>query len=152
MTFLQLHASTLTPPTHKSLASYLFPPIRYPISPLHLVCARLSPLPCLARCLALYRHPYLYISPSSRFIRYHKHLDAKTGLLTGIHGKQCPVSLHRHVTCYGWKSLKACLIDSNFWPLPRASAEASCHGVRDPASTSPLGIACHSMTMPYLHT
>ena len=43
-----------------------------PIAPLHLVCARLSPPPALALNLSLHRHPYLYIPPSSRFIRAHK--------------------------------------------------------------------------------
>jgi hypothetical protein len=43
-------------------------------------------------------------------------LDAKTGLLTGlltgIQGWKCPVALSQ--TCYGSKSLKVILMDSNF--------------------------------------
>jgi hypothetical protein len=47
-------------------------------------------------------------------------LDAKTGLLTGlltgIQGWKCPVALSQ--TCYGSKSLKVILMDSNFGGHP----------------------------------
>ncbi len=47
-------------------------------------------------------------------------LDAKTGLLTGlltgIQGWECPVALSQ--TCYGSKSLKVILMDSNFGGHP----------------------------------
>ena len=46
-----------------------FPFLRYPISPLHLVCARLSPPSALAISLSPHRHPYLYTPLISRFIR-----------------------------------------------------------------------------------
>jgi hypothetical protein len=48
-------------------------------------------------------------------------LDAKTdlltGLLTGIQGWKCPVALSQ--TCYGSKSLKVILMDSNFGGHPK---------------------------------
>jgi hypothetical protein len=47
-------------------------------------------------------------------------LDGKTGLLTGlltgIQGWKCPVALSQ--TCYGSKSLKVILMDSNFGGHP----------------------------------
>ena len=47
-------------------------------------------------------------------------LDVKTGLLTGlltgIQGWKCPVALSQ--TCYGSKSLKVILMDSNFGGHP----------------------------------
>jgi hypothetical protein len=43
-------------------------------------------------------------------------LDAKTGLLTGMQGWKCPVALSQ--TCYGSKSLKVILMDSNFGGHP----------------------------------
>jgi len=50
-------------------------------------------------------------------------LDVKTGLLTGIQGWKCPVALSQ--TCYGSKSLKVILMDSNFGGHP----ESPCHAV-----------------------
>ena len=48
------------------------------------------------------------------------YLDVKTGLLTGlltgIQGWKCPVALSQ--TCYGSKSLKVILMDSNFGGHP----------------------------------
>ena len=50
----------------------------------------------------------------------HRNLDVKTGLLTGlltgIQGWKCPVALSQ--TCYGSKSLKVILMDSNFGGHP----------------------------------
>ncbi len=57
-------------------ASPLSPWVRFasPLRPwrpeAHLVCERLSPSPALDLSLSLHRQPYLYIPPSSRFIRY----------------------------------------------------------------------------------
>jgi hypothetical protein len=54
------HSQTLSPPIH-------FPLLRYPLPPLHLVCARLSPPPALDVSLSPHRHPFQYIPPSSCF-------------------------------------------------------------------------------------
>jgi hypothetical protein len=53
--------------------------------------------------------------------------DLLTGLLTGIQGWKCPVVLSQ--TCYGSKSLKVILMDSNFGGHPVPPSESPCHTV-----------------------
>ena len=51
--------------------------------PLHLVCARLHHPPALALSLSPHRHPFYIFPPSSRFIRYHKHIQQQTTTSAG---------------------------------------------------------------------
>ncbi len=51
-------------------------------------------------------------------------LDSKTGLLAGLEMPGIPVQ-----TGYGWKSLKVCLIDSNFRNLPPLSHLVKVSGI-----------------------
>ena len=71
MALLWLHTQSHLPITNFSSLIH-FPFLRYPLPPLHLVCARLSPPPALAISLSYHRHPYLFLPPSSRFLRYNE--------------------------------------------------------------------------------
>jgi hypothetical protein len=77
--------------------------LRYPIPPLHQVCA-LSPPPALALRLSLHRHPYLYVPPSSHFIRYDRRpvnrktaaCDMQRSLLHMSHDNKSGVDAYSH--------------------------------------------------------
>ena len=51
----------------------------HPIPPILLVCERFSTPPDLALILSLHRHPYLYIPPIFRFIRYNNNKSNRVG-------------------------------------------------------------------------
>ena len=81
-----------SPTTCRRLIHFPVLKYMYPIPPLHLVCARLSPPLALAFSHSLHRHPYLCIPLISRFIRYNKQKKPSTHFTR--HNKKtrlCPI-------------------------------------------------------------
>ena len=102
-----------------------FPLLRYPLPPLHLVCARLSPPPALPFRLPPHRHPFFYIPPSSRFIRYNNNKNSFVlRQLTGITARCRTTTLGTAQMCnYRTTCRVACR--SSAGAMPSAGAPSS---------------------------
>jgi hypothetical protein len=89
------------------------------------VCARLSPPPTLALRLSLHRHPFFYIPPSSRFIRYNNNKNSFVlRQLTGITARCRTTTLGTAQMCnYRTTCRVACR--SSAGAMPSAGAPSS---------------------------